>query len=394
MGKREDLTGRVFGRLTVIEYAGYIKKQAMWKCKCECGEEKIVRKTSLVSGKTKSCGCLKKEVANDLTGQEFGKLTVIEHVGLDKSKNAMWKCRCKCGKELIVKGPNLKAGHTKSCGCLRNEIREDLTGKVFGKLTVIEHAGSRKGERVWKCKCECGNELTVPTGPLNSGKTKSCGCSRKKPKSFEDLTGKVFERLTVIENLGLDETKKFTMWKCRCECGNEIITRKHALKNGRTKSCGCHRVETQYQKLFKHGMFDTAIYRSWQAMKRRCQSPTDVNYVNYGGRGIKVFEEWNDFEAFYRDMGDTHKEGLTLDRIDVNGDYTPENCRWATMMEQGNNKRNTIFITVFGETLPISEVARKYNMNRNTLYQRIRRGMTPEAAVMMPVERYMGRKKK
>lgn len=266
-------------------------------------------------------------------------------------------------------------------------IKENLIGKVFNKLTVLEHAGSKNGYNMWKCKCECGEEVTTRTAALKSGTTKSCGCIKKVNKFREDLTGQVFERLTVIEYAGSDRTSGSTMWKCKCECGKEITTRKAHLKKGQSKSCDC--LTRRSDLNVKHGLYNHPIYSNWEHIKQRCNNPKSPSYKNYGGRGIKVCDEWNNsFEAFHRDMAATYKAGLSIDRIDVNGDYTPENCRWATRREQANNTRATRYITVFGERLPLSEACRKYNIHRATVHHRLNNmGMSPEDALTLPVKK-------
>lgn len=315
----------------------------------------------------------------DLAGKVFGKLTAVKCLGTNEKGRLMWKCKCECGGEIIVYPPNLKKGLTKSCGCLR---REDLAGKVFGKLTAVECLGTNEqGYVVWKCKCECGGETVTRTASLKGGTTKSCGCIIVNPR--EDLTGKVFGKLTVIEYAGLDESKKHALWKCICECGKETITRKRRLKSGDTKSCGCSLGNIQY----KHGLGKHPLHKIWDGMKYRCNNPNATQYKHYGGRGIKVCDEWNnDFEVFYRDMIDTYRKGLTIERKDVNANYSPENCIWATKKEQSHNKRNTRYMTVFGEKMSIAQVAEKYNINYGTLYGRIRKGLSDEDAVTMSIK--------
>ena len=170
-----------------------------------------------------------------------------------------------------------------------------------------------------------------------------------------DLTGQRFGRLTAIEKVG--KQGGHIMWLCQCECGNTTIVQGTVLKNGRTKSCGClwdeaiasfnhseRRKETTRKAKSKHGMKGTRLYRIWQGMKSRCGNPNIPCYPYYGGRGITVCDEWkNSFEAF-RDWALSHgySDELTIDRMDVNGNYEPSNCRWASMAEQNKNKRRRI----------------------------------------------------
>ncbi|SSY69947.1 Uncharacterised protein [Priestia megaterium] len=328
----------------------------------------------------------------DLTGKVFGKLTAIEYVGSRK-----WKCKCECGEEITTRPDALKAGKTKSCGCIRKETQKkgpskDLIGKTFGKLTVVEYAGSKNLNHMWKCKCECGEETTVRTTYLNNGHTKSCGCLRKESKFREDLTGQVFGRLTVIEYAGSKGTN-YGLWKCKCECGKETISRLDTLKNGNAKSCGC--LTRNGESSITHGLSKHRLYSIYENMRKRCNDPSHKAYKHYGGRGIKICEAWsNSVEAFIRDMGDSFEEGLTLERKDVNGNYSPENCKWATMIEQGSNRRNNRHITVFGEKMTVIQASRKYNINVSTLRHRLFvLKQLPENAVTLPVGKKRRREK-
>lgn len=186
MPKLIDLTGKKFNKLLVLERAENIGKKVAWRCLCDCGNETTVEGYSLKTGQTKSCGCLR---GKDLIGQKFNRLTVIEKTSQrTKDRNIIWKCLCDCGKECFIDSSALISNNTKSCGCLNTETRtilgqshkKDLTGMVFGKLTVIKDSGQRYNNNIlWNCQCECGNQPLIKGTSLLHG-VKSCGCIKSK----------------------------------------------------------------------------------------------------------------------------------------------------------------------------------------------------------------------
>lgn len=193
---------------------------------------------------------------------------------------------------------------------------------------------------------------------------------------FIDITGKKFGRLTALYRLHNVNCK--TKWLCICECGNlkEITT--NSLQGGKTKSCGCYRKEitTKHGKEnSKHGKYKTRLYDLWAHMKYRCNNKNYHHYRDYGARGIRVCSEWsNDFQAFYDwAINNGYKENLSIDRINVNGNYEPSNCRWVDMKTQQRNRRNTRYIVYKGETRCLNEWCEILNLNRNTVYDRIYR---------------------
>jgi hypothetical protein len=183
MTKAHDLIGQKFNYLTVIRIATAeekgSKKGSYWLCRCDCGNEKIILGQDLINGTTKACGC-KKGIREDITGKRFGKLLVLSFSHKNKNGETIYLCKCDCGSEKLIRRLSLASGNTKSCGCLSNEKRADFTGKTFGKLIVIERTSkpenSNKKDRFWLCKCECGNIKVVSSYNLRSGVVKSCGC--------------------------------------------------------------------------------------------------------------------------------------------------------------------------------------------------------------------------
>lgn len=190
-----------------------------------------------------------------------------------------------------------------------------------------------------------------------------------------DLTGHVFGKLTVVERV--PSTKHHTMWRCVCACSRETIVGSDMLRGGKTRSCGCLKNEPAHNKT--HGMAGTPEYGAWANMRSRCINTGDKAYANYGGRGIRVCDRWMDsFENFLSDMGKRPSAQHSLDRIDNDGPYSPENCRWATRGKQQNNRRNTKFITYGGETKAVAEWAAITGISDETLRNRIRLGYSDE----------------
>lgn len=181
-----------------------------------------------------------------------------------------------------------------------------------------------------------------------------------------DLTGMTYDSWYVVDRA--DNIKKRVMWNCICKCGQEKVIQGTSLKNGVSKSCGCKpRIKRT------HGLSDTNIYRVWQRMKGCTNSKTHQDYKHYGGRGIKMCEEWYcSFEEFHKwAIENNYRDGLEIDRTNNNGDYEPDNCRWVTRRENMLNTRNTIFLTFGEETKPLSIWAEELNMEYGTLYSRI-----------------------
>lgn len=212
-----------------------------------------------------------------------------------------------------------------------------------------------------------------------------------------NLVGKRFGKLVVIERA---ENRQFpcgasvVCWKCRCDCGNIVTVCGSGLRNG-TKSCGCAKnkygVESHF---FKHGECQTRLYKTWEGMRKRCKSKYGKDYPQYAGKGIKVCDEWNGengYENFkewaYANGYDESKGGLecSIDRIDNNKGYSPENCRWATAEEQANNRNTSRTLTYNGETHAIAEWARKLNAPYGRIQSRVYLGWTPREIIETPM---------
>ena len=259
--------------------------------------------------------------------------------------------------------------------------RIDLTGQRFGHLTVLDRAGTWKNKQVlWRCVCDCGNETTATTGTLRRGAKKSCGCGQG---GFQDHTGETFGYLTVVKCIGRGKDRN-PIWLCRCKCGNTCEVTARNLVHGHTKSCGCKRHEGTRTT---HGKSSSRLYGVWAGMKRRCLNPNDSEWHNYGGRGISVCDEWLEFEPFQKWAYDNGYDPnarygeCSIDRIDTDGDYSHDNCRWADYITQGNNRRGCTAITVLGETHTITEWGRINGLNPSTIRSRLHDGWEPERAV-------------
>lgn len=300
----------------------------------------------------------------DLSGQKFGKLTAIEPYPTKIGERTKWVCRCACGNTKVVRTSDLLNGNTQSCGCSKPEAAKkaaeknrgrqspkliDLTGKRFGRLVVIKKSEERtpSNKVAWVCRCDCGNVVTRSGDTLRGGHTSSCGClaheahlmagaklQKHRVSRLIDLTGQRFGRLSVIERAP-NSPGGSAMWRCKCDCGKETITTTAKLRNGHTRSCGCLGLEHATQAKIKHGATHERLYNVWAAMKQRCYNPHKDGYKYYGGKGVTICDEWREDYAEFKAWAyaNGYEPGLTIDRIDSNGNYEPSNCRWVTFAE-------------------------------------------------------------
>jgi len=251
----------------------------------------------------------------DIRGQKFGRLEAIEPIKTGSS--LWWRCKCECGNCKDVSGTKLRNGHTKSCGCYRRDVQSDngkrtineLYDKVFGRWRVIDRAGTRNGQATWNCECACGIKKVVYGGMLISGRSQSCGC---------------------------------------------LAREKGIIANNKHGECKADDKSNEW--------------KIWRGMIKRCYTSTNRSYPNYGGRGIKVCDRWlHSFETFLEDMGRC-PEGMFLEKINNNGDYCKENCRWATHYDQCRNKRTNVWVEVDGERMILMDAIRLLHINSRSFY--------------------------
>lgn len=203
---------------------------------------------------------------------------------------------------------------------------------------------------------------------------------------FIDLTGQRFGRLYVLHEAGRSDSGK-VLWRCRCDCGNEKNTVGGDLRSGRTTSCGCYHQEVVTGQATVHGARFSRLYRIWCAMKYRCDSPSANKYADYGGRGIKVCAEWeHSFSAFQRwAMENGYSDELSIDRIDGDAGYSPENCRWADAVTQARNKRSNRNLIFQGKKQSVAAWADETGIPSKTIYRRLDAGWTVERALTEPI---------
>ncbi len=225
------------------------------------------------------------------------------------------------------------------------------------------------GGKYWLFQCDCGKETVKSRRSVTLGYVKSCGCMWNIRPARIDIQGKRFGRLVAIGYI-----HGSGKWRCVCDCGKEVLRTHTKLINAEVPSCGCYLKEGIRRT---HGGYTTPMYGIWSKIKGRCTNPKNCAYERYGGRGIKICDRWlgkRGFENFLADMGERPSPKHSVDRINNDGDYCPENCRWATFKEQANNKGNNRVITHNGISHTLSEWCEIYHANYKRAATRVRSG--------------------
>lgn len=223
------------------------------------------------------------------------------------------------------------------------------------------------------------------------GEYKIIDVNNRVSSSFNNLTGEVFGRLEV---LGLSPRKsgRKSYWVAECECGNKHVVRSDSLTGGLVRSCGCLKLEQDRINLevnHRHKESKSRLHNTWLKMKGRCNNPTDGSYERYGGRGISVCKEWDKSYETFRDwaLENGYQENLSIERIDNNGDYEPNNCEWIELREQANNRRNTIWIEWDGKTKNLMQWSKELGINYSTLHSRYNRYKKRPPELFRPVNK-------
>lgn len=257
---------------------------------------------------------------------------------------------------------------------MANRIK-DITGEKFGKLIVLRKHGYTNGKRksiLWLCKCDCGNEVLRTSSHLKQNYVSTCGKCNLINDS--DYIGKKFGYWTIIDSATGKDRKK--AYLCECKCGKRKIVYLDTLKQGTSKSCGCFHREEMKQRQTTHGKTGQRIIRIYYDMKSRCYDEKNKRFSDYGGRGIKICDEWKNNPARFVEWSNEngYADGLSIDRIDNDGDYEPSNCRWITLKQQAQNRRSCVMFTFFGVTKNLKQWCECIGENYKKMYARYIRG--------------------
>lgn len=331
-------------------------------------------------------------------GDKFNYLTVIARTENTKK----WVCRCKCGKDRVLWDGTISRKEAQDCGCLNfrlDQLREQYIGKKYNMLTILDVyiVNGKKNREFWaKCKCDCGNicdyYLTYITFQKKKyGGYKSCGCLNK--FNFDrDYKNKVYNDITIVDLVKDDKDNLKRIVRCKCHCGEFFDARLIDLTKHKRYIIACPKCNNSKYPKFnikkRNEMHDGDIKCVFYGIKDRCFNKDRKDAKWYFDKGITVCDEWlNNTESFVKWAKENgYKKGLTIDRIDPNGNYCPENCRWVDMETQNNNQCNSVKYLCDGEYLSLAQISRKKNMGYRTLLARKNRGWSIEDIISTPIK--------
>lgn len=369
------------------------QNQVFCRCRCTapgCGKEKDFVATAIVQGKVKSCGCQWRKVVE--VGDRYESLTVIDtNVRQREDGGHVIRCQCDCAEHNTIDMTIAEWNQHKykSCGCRKFEerIAKDVPCGRYGHLVVVKTGLAKpSGMRYALCTCDCDPQkvFEIEQWRIRKG-AKSCGCGGRV------ANGTVFGRLTVIDNSLSRNGRAYAECECSCKDHMRIVVEQACLKKGKVKSCGCiHR-----EMWLKHGDSRTRLYRIWKGFIGRCHD-LNAGYAKwYAEKGIDHDPSWKDWLTFKKwAIENGYDDSLTLDRIDGNKGYWPDNCRWATRKEQSNNKSDNVKLTFDGKTQNVAQWADELNANESLIRSRIRAGWNTEEALTTPSGQRRGWRKK
>lgn len=281
----------------------------------------------------------------NLLGCRFGMLTVTELTQEKRNHYRVWRCRCDCGREILVDTRRLTRGTVSNCGCVpkknaRNgSIAEDLTGRRFGNLTVLYRVANRKDRTCWQCQCDCGNFHTVSAHDLKSGKVKSCGClQHQREQGMRDITGQQFGRLTALYSTDKRDRKGSVIWHCRCSCGTEVDVSVDGLLHGNHRSCGCLKQEIQQKISMQLTWVDNTCVEWLEKRKHRKDNTSGFRGLTRRKDGryrVTIgFKKQRFYVGLFRSFDEAVQARLAAEEL-IYGGFLKAYYRWK---EQGEDK--------------------------------------------------------
>ena len=418
--KVSDILNKKVGRLTIesINRKDQKNLQYYYNCRCECNRITVKPRRVLLDAlknpntKIQCEYCDFADYDNNIVGNTYGDITIIAFDHKNEYGARYYKCRCKNGHDL-VRERNSIINQTCKCDlCFEESKYSDsnpakLIDRKVGKLEILSMFRDANNQICYTCKCECNNiiirsrEYFLQIKRENENKPKDqrkiamCDECRKKErlqKQINECIGKIYGYLHVdsfaeLKDIVSRPGEHEIVYNCTCtRCGNKCTAVKRNLKSGLVVSCGCYNRDKLKEVNTKHGMYDDPFYQCYHDMKSRCLNSNHQSYSHYGERGITIDPRWlgeNGFLNFKADMYESYLEfkkwypnDTSLDRIDNNGNYCKENCRWTTMKVQNNNQSTTVHVNYNGQDYLLSEFHEKFcpELLHATLYKRLENG--------------------